>query len=371
MSLLQVGVAGASRLPRVAAPTAGATGGRTNALAQAAFVAAEPSAPTSVGADGAGVGASAANSSAGDGSASAREARWLRFGIPRSLLQTVVELKEGDSVDGAIALSAGMSQQIQQSSAYPVTLLLIGGVAITGAIIVGLVVRDQWRSSQVPPDPEMQKQLMGVVQPSLCGEALIVPKAKRFECTVSKGFCQARQNETCDVKSSPQRGSRPVFKVLAVEGKETNPRILIEGHHNFHDGGQPLAYVQTAPLYEAAGNSRVEPPKLNFYNGKGEYFGCLQQRGQNYEMHRGPKRLMIFSGDFEAHDVKVAQVDGTLLGRATPMPLLPECYQVVIASGVDAGAVILGLLAIDKCEIPPEIAPGIADTTAPGESMWS
>uniref|UniRef100_A0A7S4WFE3 Uncharacterized protein n=1 Tax=Alexandrium monilatum TaxID=311494 RepID=A0A7S4WFE3_9DINO len=203
------------------------------------------------------------------------------------------------------------------------------------------------RPGEAPPGIEGQLASKDLFQ--LC-ESLVVPDRKRLVCRIPRMLRRERQSIAFDITSAPSRGQRPLMRVRAAEtdGSASRPRILIEHPKD----GDPLAVVATDDLYTTG--LAEEERALSVLSASQFCFGAIQRRSREYLLTRTDGSFIKFSGHFRRHDVHVRYGGRTI---ANVEPVDDGAYQVSIESGVDAGLVLLGLLAIDKSETPPAGAP--------------
>jgi len=184
-----------------------------------------------------------------------------------------------------------------------------------------------------------QGQLPGL---PLC-PLLVVPDGTRLGCVVQSDVCKMKQELSFDVSAVPARGGAPLFRARVSELGAESPAIYVE----MLGGRDQLAFLSTEDLWRDSPN-----PVLGISRPWGLPYGTMQ-RGENgeYIVVRGQSPLLTFSGDFAAHSIQVMVPSGHTI--ATTLQTSPEEYQVNMQARTDAGLVILGLLAIDKCEIAP------------------
>jgi len=264
-----------------------------------------------------------------------------------------------------------------QNEVAELVFILVGGLAATGLFLMGLVAyqhghgflekHQEQKSSneQVHGNstadaansgaatgetlPSMEKRQTYPPQFQLC-DSLVVPAGKRLVCRVECRLHRERQNLEFDITSSPSRGQKPLLQVQAAETTAwhaSRPRVFIAGPE-YHKEGGPLAILSTEDLYKA--HLSNEERRLSVLGCSGIFFGTIRKSGSDYLLIRDDSSFITFAGRFREHDVRVLHGDRVV---AIVEAVDAGSYQVSIESGVDAGLVLLGLLAIDKCEQPP------------------
>lgn len=178
---------------------------------------------------------------------------------------------------------------------------------------------------------------------------LVVPDGTRLACVVQDDVRRRRQELSFDIAAVPQRGGTPLFRARLSElmsprlGSDTTPGIFAETL----GGREQLAFLSTEPIWR--GDKR---PAFEITRPFGERYGVLEKNDNGSYCAYSSKGdlLLVFSGDFRSHNIQVTQ-SGSVV--AAIMQSSPEEYHVHVQARTDAGLVILALLAIDKCEIPP------------------
>jgi len=188
----------------------------------------------------------------------------------------------------------------------------------------------------------VQGQLPGL---PLC-PLLVVPDGTRLGCVVQNDVCRMKQELSFDVSAVPARGGAPLFRARVSELSAEGPAIYVETL----GGRDQLAYLSTEDLWRNA-----SLPVLGISRPWGLPYGTMQ-KGANgeYVVVRGQSPLLTFVGDYLSHSIQVMVPSGHTI--ATTLQTSPEEYQVHMQARTDAGLVILGLLAIDKCEIAARMA---------------
>jgi len=188
----------------------------------------------------------------------------------------------------------------------------------------------------------IQGQLPGL---PLC-PLLVVPDGTRLGCVVQNDVCRMKQELSFDVSAVPGRGGAPLFRARVSELSTEGPAIYVETL----GGRDQLAFLSTEDLWRGAAS-----PVLGISRPWGLPYGTMQ-KGENgeYVVVRGQSPLLTFSGDYLSHSIQVMVPSGHTI--ATTLQTSPEEYQVHMQARTDAGLVILGLLAIDKCEVAARTA---------------
>lgn len=183
----------------------------------------------------------------------------------------------------------------------------------------------------------IQGQLPGL---PLC-PLLVVPDGTRLGCVVQNDVCRMKQELSFDICAVPGRGGAPLFRARVSELSNEGPAIYVETL----GGRDQLAYLSTEDLWRNAAS-----PVLGISRPWGLPYGTMQ-KGENgeYVVVRGQSPLLTFAGDYLSHSIQVMVPSGHTI--ATTLQTSPEEYQVHMQARTDAGLVILGLLAIDKCEV--------------------
>lgn len=179
----------------------------------------------------------------------------------------------------------------------------------------------------------------------LCPQ-LTVPDTSNLQVVLPDLACRGRQNIILDICSIPSLGGRPLFRARVAECAPT-PAESCGIHLETMSGEQQFAFVSTEELWAAP--ARSQTPKLPILRPDGLQFATMRkdQRG-DYIIMCGLGTLAAFSGDFSAHEIKVTNSQGRIMAQTH---LGSEgFYEVTTSPSVDAGLIILGLLAIAKCE---------------------
>jgi len=193
---------------------------------------------------------------------------------------------------------------------------------------------------------ESQHPMGGAAPPGLplC-PLLIVPDGTRLACIVQNDVRHKRQELSFDIVAMPTRSGTPLFRVRVSElGGETEAGIFVETL----SGSEQLAFLSTEEVWKG-----VQNPVLTISRPWGLPYGTIQKvEDGTYQVLRGKTPLLVFRGNFQTHNIQVRSPRGTV--AQTEGTMLDE-YQVRMQALTDAGLVILGLLAIDKCEASADI----------------
>mmetsp|Transcript_19782 Transcript_19782/g.37126 ORF Transcript_19782/g.37126 Transcript_19782/m.37126 type:complete len:420 (+) Transcript_19782:52-1311(+) len=177
---------------------------------------------------------------------------------------------------------------------------------------------------------------------------LVVPDGTRLACVAQSHVCRTKQSLSFQVCSIQQRGGRPLFTVEVQElNAEAKPGIFLKAL----DGQETLASLSTEELWslpEAVDDPAIQPA-LSIYRASGVLFGTVQRDVSGvYVIMRGQTCLATLKGNFVAHDLKAVAVNGREV--ASTQQISTNEYQVHVQSRVDAGLIILALLAADKLQ---------------------
>lgn len=170
---------------------------------------------------------------------------------------------------------------------------------------------------------------------------LLVPRGTRLDCLVQKTLCRRKQDEAFSVRGI---SGCELFEVRATEVKASHPGIYMETL-----GGRALlAFMSTEELWRGSGR-----PELEIFHAGGAKFGSMQKTGVGeYVVQDEDSVKLKFVGDFVNHSYKVLRPSGHTVASVSLASA--RAYKVVVHSQSDAGIMILGALAIDKCETPPD-----------------
>lgn len=182
----------------------------------------------------------------------------------------------------------------------------------------------------------------------LCPQ-LVVPERSKLRCAVPKSpFC-SRQDTTVTISSIPGLGSNPLFQARLAEGES-----LASDECGIHleslGSAEKLAFVCTAELWDT---SRTFPPKLAIMRvGRLPYATMQKTQYGDYVIACGLGTLVTFSGDYLAYDIQIINGHNQTIAQVVSNACACE-YEVIVNPNIDAGLIILGLLAIDKTERNP------------------
>lgn len=190
----------------------------------------------------------------------------------------------------------------------------------------------------------------------LCA-AVVVPPGKRLVCLVERRLLRAKQDVEFTITSSASRGRASLMRARALELQASAPELRLEQLN-----GELLGSVSTAPLWELGPDDSAGEVPLGFCNASGELLCILQKRtaargGPTYELISASSKALVFrfSGDFQLPSIQVDRGPGKPVATVEPSGEAEggSAYQVTLEASVDAGLVLLGLLAIEKCEVRP------------------
>lgn len=177
---------------------------------------------------------------------------------------------------------------------------------------------------------------------SLC-PCLTVPTGSRFTCLIKDCIRKKKQSVDFHVRSPPASLCRPLFRIDVSEFGN-RPGIAIQSI----DGMEELAFLSTEALWNSS--SGAQCPLDICRPQSGATFASVQPNTQphegGYQVLRGASKLMDLKGDFTKHTLAVTAANGQFI--AMTRPYMPDEYELSVFSGVDAGLVLLALLAADK-----------------------
>mmetsp|Transcript_57662 Transcript_57662/g.134308 ORF Transcript_57662/g.134308 Transcript_57662/m.134308 type:complete len:388 (+) Transcript_57662:124-1287(+) len=251
-------------------------------------------------------------------------------------------------------------------SGSEVVLILIGCLGVTSMFLMGVAAYQQGhecleRYGKTSKDVgQRQREAGHAVSPSGMEASvdgsprhspLVVPSGKRLKCHVQCGLHRARQNVDFQITSPPNKGQQPLLQVRVKELHEFrgSPRITLQ-----HVGtDEQVAAASTGSLHEhglSEGNCIV-----NILNPAGETLALIKKESDDtYSLIRSSGNCLTFRGRLRAHNINVMHED-LPVAKVEPVGAGDGAYRVVIEEQVDAGLVLIGLLAIDKCErLPPD-----------------
>jgi len=260
--------------------------------------------------------------------------------------------------------------------------LLIAGLSCTMLILIALIIH-QRLVQQVPGiagrrlETAMTRSLsntpvgsarqVGAVSSSrnlkasesVLMEELVVPPGKRMVCLLERRLYNEPQELVFDITSGHHRGRSPLMKVRVSETtKDRCPNVGLE-----YLSGESLTFFTTQELWEERPNSELgRQVSVALYGPSGAIFGQIcrvpTERGVMYQVFKDHMRidspLYTFSGDFATHSIRVTECGplGRLVASCEPSQAGDDedVMQVKIEPLMDAGIVLLGLLAIDKIQ---------------------
>ncbi|CAK0837158.1 unnamed protein product [Prorocentrum cordatum] len=175
----------------------------------------------------------------------------------------------------------------------------------------------------------------------LC-QQLVVPERSKLQCVLPDTVTGTRQDLVVSVCSVAARGGLPLFQArVAEQGRNAGIHLETLG------GEERLAFLSTQELW-------VQPqgrePRMDIAKASGVKYAAIMKGEGVYTVTSNLGPLMVFSGDFQRHDVEVRDGQGQVLAEVNPGSGSVAGYVVTVFPCVDSGLVILGLLAIDKRE---------------------
>lgn len=134
-----------------------------------------------------------------------------------------------------------------------------------------------------------------------------------------------------------------MLKVSVQEGDRTGCSISLQDR----DGGDTIAILSTEELWSTPRSDKAQTT-LSMLRPTRALYATVQKFGGNNGLvvMRGQTPLLSLAGDFGKAEVKAFAADGTLIASTTPVS--SEDYHLYVQAKVDAGVVILALLAADK-----------------------
>lgn len=173
---------------------------------------------------------------------------------------------------------------------------------------------------------------------------LLVPEGTRLNCVVENDMCRRKQEMAFNIRGV---GGAHLFQVRVAELGNATPGIFVETL-----GGEALlAFLSTEEIWRS-----VPRPALSIFWPSGVHYGTMQKSEEgDYIIQQNGMVVLVFTGDFVSHTMRVKSGTGRTVASVTQDS--PEEYQVVVHKCNDAGLVILGVLAIDKCELEPASRP--------------
>jgi len=174
---------------------------------------------------------------------------------------------------------------------------------------------------------------------------LQVPESTRLNCIVENDMCRRRQEMAFNVRGV---SGAHLFQVRVAETtSKATPGILLEKL----GGEELLAFLSTEEVWHG-----VARPNLNIFWPSGVHYGTMQKSEEGeYIVQQNGSVVLVYAGDFAGHSVKIKSGAGRTVGSISQDS--PEEYQVMVHTLNDAGLIILGALAIDKCEMEPASRP--------------
>lgn len=177
---------------------------------------------------------------------------------------------------------------------------------------------------------------------------LVVPENTRLACVIQNDVCRRTQELTFNISGLSSCGGAPLFQIRVSDQDSANPGVFAESL----DGKDMLAFLSTEELWR--GDADAARPVLRIARPSGVAYGTMQKtQAGDYCVYRGNVELLRFTGDFVGHKVQVVDPQGRLV--AETWQKCPEEYQAHVYALFDASLVIIGFVAIDKCEIIPSI----------------
>jgi hypothetical protein len=197
------------------------------------------------------------------------------------------------------------------------------------------------------------------VATTLCPQ-LVVPENCTLQCALPRIVCQRRQNLIVSINSLAVPGGTALFQARLAEG-DTADFSGAGIHLEMLGGEEEFAFLSTEDVWAAKGarQPEMEITKASSTAADGttkvpgaKYATMRKTDSTTYIMTRGTGTLMVFSGRLSKHELQVCCATGQTVAKVSPGST-EGMYEVVVYTNTDAGLIILGLLAIDKCEVAP------------------
>lgn len=218
-------------------------------------------------------------------------------------------------------------------------------------------VDDDCRSEAAPTEIDTVSQSPLELAP-LCPQ-LKVPDTSKLRVVLPQRACRKRQDAILDVCSVSQLGGKPLLRARLAECEPT-AREACGIYLEALGGDKHHAFLSTGDLWDPSAGAL--PPKLFILRPDGQQFATMEKSpGGDYTILCKLGVLATFSGDFLAHQTRVFSNHGWLMAQTEQGS--DSTYEVTAFPGVDAGLVLLGLLAIDKCETCPSRLAGDSTTS--------
>jgi len=185
----------------------------------------------------------------------------------------------------------------------------------------------------------------GGLLPPLCPQ-LIVPDRSKLQCMLQDKVHFKRQNACVNVESIAARGGTPLFQARINEvdvAASSGVGIYLETLR----GEEKFAFLSTHEVWNCPEKRQPSMDIMRVSGGK--YASMVKIDAGAYTVSSGGSPFMTFSGNFSKHDIRVSDGNGQTLAEVSPGSV-DGTYDVVVFPNVDAGLIILGLLAINKTE---------------------
>lgn len=181
--------------------------------------------------------------------------------------------------------------------------------------------------------------------PPLCPQ-LVVPDRSKLQCVLQDKVHFKRQNACVNVCSIAARGGTPLFQARINEvdvAASSAVGIYLETLR----GEEKFAFLSTQEVWNCP---EKRQPSMDIMRASGgKYASMAKNDAGAYTVMSGGSPFMTFSGNFSKHDIRVSDGNGQTLAEVNPGST-EGTYEVVVFPNVDAGLIILGLLAINKTE---------------------
>lgn len=174
----------------------------------------------------------------------------------------------------------------------------------------------------------------------LC-EPLIVPPGNKFVCKIPRILRQERQALQFPIRSE---AGEPLFNVVVDENQPRNRGISIEDG----DGYQTIAILSTEEMWSQEG-AYDQVSVLGILRPTRAHYASVQKgtgSGRLVVVQGEQKPLLTMTGDFGTPKVQAFDSTGNLIASTTPAS--SEEYHLHVEANMDAGVVLLAMLAADK-----------------------
>lgn len=181
----------------------------------------------------------------------------------------------------------------------------------------------------------------------LCPQ-LVVPDMSKLQCIIPDTVCRRRQTAVLRVRSHPDLGGREILQARLSEDDSRLAAgtccICIEAL----GGNEEFARISTQELWTGTSGGAL---RFNISKPGGLKYATLLKNEHDYSIMCGLGKMVVFSGDYPGHKIQACNGQGQPMARVNPVG--DGVYEVIVYPQLDAGLILLGLLAIDKAEKLP------------------